>query len=284
LVELAAVVGVAGVGGSLLMVGGQPRDEARKKKDETQVRGIHQAMVLWAQNNKDVYPLPSRIDTASTTVKETGQAKDTTANILSLLVYNGAISTEILVSPAEQNAAVVVKENYQYDQPKETIKPAEALWDPSLSAELGPKKGNISYAHLQPALGRLPRWSTTFNTSEPIVATRAPQVKSAEKNMDGTVTPRLAKPDSIALTLLGDGKSWSGNMAFNDDHVEFKADKLADGRKFGKDEPTYTAKEEKTWPDIWCYDEPDDAAAANHFLGIFTKAGKAREDWKGAWD
>jgi len=73
-------------------------------------------------------------------------------------------------------------------------------------------------------------------------------------------------------------------VVFNDNHVAFATDKMAGGRPMGANEPTYRAKDGKDWPDIWCYDEPDDEAGVNNFLGLFVKAGKERSGWKGAWD
>ena len=52
---------------------GRPHHEGgRLVKDSTQIRGIHQGMVLWAQNNKDQYPLPSVIDAHNDTVADQG--------------------------------------------------------------------------------------------------------------------------------------------------------------------------------------------------------------------
>ena len=48
----------------------QHQRASRQARDADQLRAIHQGMVLWAQNNADVYPLPSRLDTADNTVPE----------------------------------------------------------------------------------------------------------------------------------------------------------------------------------------------------------------------
>jgi prepilin-type N-terminal cleavage/methylation domain-containing protein len=283
LVELVAVVGVAAVGAGV-MLAVQPKEEEVKKKDQTQLRGLIQAMVIWAQNNKDNYPLPSLLDLNDATVSQRGAAKDTTANIMSLMVYNGMIATELLVSPAEKNEGVNVKEDYEFDQPKTTVKPAEALWDPKLKAGLGKEGGNISYANLQPCGDRKKKWSNTFITTEMPISTRGPEIRKATKNHDGTVTPVFVKEDSVTLRFYGDGKSWSGFHAFNDGHVDFAADEMASGRVMGKHAVTYLAGDQKPWPDLWSFDEPDDTAGANHYLGIFTKAGEKREDWRAEWD
>lgn len=286
-VELAAVLAVAGVGGSVALVaGGQPRDRARQDKDESQVRSAVQGMVNWAQNNGDRYPLPSIVDRKNQTVELKGPAKDITGNIFSIMVYNGMLTTEMLVSPAEKNPDVEVKADYAFEKPAKAAKPDEALWDPTLSAELGPKKGNISYAHLEPFGGRMRRWSNTFQSLEPVVGNRGPEVRGVSKRTGknaGTVTPRMVKGQSIASLLYGDGVIWSGVMAFNDDHVDFWSGTLGNGKEYTSKREYQNAKGAST-PDVWCYDEPDDEAAANDYLGLFLKAGSKRADWKGAWD
>ena len=95
----------------------------RQLKDQTQVRGIVQAMQLWAQNNGDRYPLPSLIDKDNATVGEIGAAKDTTANIYSILIYNGNIPTEICVSPAESNGKIEEFGTYALDKPASAVNP-----------------------------------------------------------------------------------------------------------------------------------------------------------------
>lgn len=286
LIELAASISTAGLAlaaGSLIT---QPRQDAQKAKDSTHIRGIHQALIIWAQNNNDRYPLPSDFDKKDDTVKDKGRAKDTTANIFSMTVFNGSLSTEIYVSPVEKNPAIEVDQDYQFDGPRSAPKPAAALWDPAFAADFtGGKKGNISYAHLQPAGKRLPRWSNTFSGDEKVLSNRGPEIKSAEKRPDGSVKPVLANPASIALTLHGDGAAWSGWISSNDTSQDFQRGKL------GQDKPakpsratTYKDKDGKEWPDLWFYDEPDDPDATNTYLGIFTKAGATPKEYKAIWD
>lgn len=301
LIELGATVAAVGlVGAAGTIIARQPIDQERQRKDGTQVRGIGQALVVWAQNNKDVYPLPSKIDAADATVKTAlgeaktdeqkaaaARAKDTTANIYSLLVYNGMLSTEILVSPAEKNPSIVVKEDYQFDQPGAAANPKEALWDPAFSADFtGGKKGNVSYAHLQPCGARMAKWSNTFVATEAVVSTRGPEIKSVRQHFEnGSVTPTFANPQSITLQLFGNGAAWSGNQVFNDNHVEFLAGTLENGKPVKPAQGfTYTAKDARVWPDLWNYDEADDLKAANTYIGIFTKAGAKPKDWTAIWD
>src|SRR5262249_48227318 len=143
----------------------------------------------------------------------------------------------------------------------------------------------ISYAHLQPFGPRLDRWTNSFKSREFVLGTRGPEISGVTRGGSGEVTPKFKKDDSIALKLLGDGKAWSGHLVSNDDHVSFHDKVLASGKPL-RTSPvgTYTGEGKKLWPDVWCYDEPDDEAGANTFLGLFVKAGAKREDWGAAWD
>src|SRR5262245_10184283 len=175
LIELAAALGVVvALAATGLIAIGQPgsssgdglaaaRQAARLKKDELQLRGIGQAMIVWAQNNADWYPLPSRVDKKNETVKDEGRAKDTTANIYSIMIFNGSLSTEIMISPLEKNPSVQAWTSYSFNAPKKAVTPAKALWDPGFTVSLGPEtKGHASYAHLEPAGKRLKRWTNNF--------------------------------------------------------------------------------------------------------------------------
>ncbi|MCC6659635.1 MAG: hypothetical protein IT437_01990 [Phycisphaerales bacterium] len=258
------------------------------KKDQTQIRGITQAFIVWAQNNGDRYPLPSEIDKGDTTVAERGAAKNTSANIMSLLVYNGFVPVEMLVSPGERSPGIRACEVYAFDRPPSAVEPGKALWDPALNADFtGGKTGNLSYAHLQPSGKRKGRWGNTFVSDEAVVSGRGPEVASVLQNADGSVTPALANPASLALGWFGGAADgWSGNTGYNDNHVGFHKDTLRPGLSIAPT-PTgrkYAGAQAKEWPDVWCYDEPDDPDSTNDFLGIFIKAGGAPKDFKAIWD
>jgi hypothetical protein len=125
-------------------------------------------MVMWAQNNNDEYPLPSRIDRNHVTVADPGQAnlnrKDLTRHIFSLMIANGTVTPELFINPAESSGQVKQWENYHYDSPTGVANQAQAAqahWDPKFrgtpfDTAIGPGQtaadaGSNSYAHLPPS-------------------------------------------------------------------------------------------------------------------------------------
>jgi hypothetical protein len=309
LVEVAATLAAAGVIGAVVALSADPpakdgqdgggnmaaalakaRQAARQQKDASQLRGIHQGLVMWAQNNDDEFPLPSRVDKRNDTVREEGRAKDTTANIFSLMVANGLLTTEMFISPLEKNRNIRNYRNYQYDSPKAAVNPPKAYWDPAMRAGLTPdSRGHISYAHLQPAGDRMKAWGNTLVGDQFVLSTRGPEISAVDQRPNGSVVPRFANPQSITLQLLGDGEIWSGHIVGNDNHVQLAEDWYGDERLMGRVRPLdyrprYKSEDAREWPDILFFDERDDPKSANLFLSLFTRAGEAPKDYEAIWD
>ncbi len=264
------------------------RQAARQVKDATYIRGIHQGLVLFAQGNQDKYPIPSYLDNTDKTIKtDIAASKDTTANIYSVLVYSGYFSPELLVSPADQNDKIEIDKDYQLVDPKAAADPKQALWDPAFSADFtNGNTGNTSYAHQIPASERRARWSSTLSATEAILGTRGPKIDSIDEvlNDAGELTLK-ADADSSSQTydMFGDGKTWKGNIAFNDNHVEFldtvfpKQCEYQLNKPMGEPGPTKSQ-------DALFYDEPDAKNQENAYLSIFTKAGATTKSYRAIWD
>ena len=304
IIELLAIiiVVIALLIAAAVAISPQPHRGHRQLRDATQVRGIQQALITWASNNDDQFPLPSTIDKDNFTVPELGRAKDTTANILSILICEGFITSELAVSPQDINDRIMPYDNYEVEQPAGAVDPDKALWDPKFSADFTSESGgHNSYAHLIPQGKRLEEWTYTFKPDKAILSNRGPEMRAVEL-AGGRVVTRFANP-ATNTTRFFKGSAhkrdwWSGNVAFNDNHVELVSNLYADGQPVGdaKANPRLylpgTDGKLTGFHDVLFADEqpPEgddahrDAYDANQFLGIFTTAGENREDFTAIWD
>ncbi len=252
LIELLVVIAIiALLVGILLPALGKARASARQIKDAANIRGIQQAMVIFANNNQDNYPKPTVLDAGNTTVNAT-TPKELTGHILSVLIFNGSISPELCYNPAETNGSVQVKTDYQYDSPTTAQSSAQALWDPSFrgtpndpdspksstAAGSGGMPGNQSYAHIPVTGDRAKQWQNTFSATEPVFGDRGPEyVEPSYPNTSGryTLVMGVTGDGSNTLAIHGGRSTWEGNIAYNDNHVNFETKPNPDGI-------TYTAE------------------------------------------
>lgn len=221
LIELLVVIAIiALLIGILLPALGKARQRANQLKDSTQIRSIMQGLVVFAGNNRDNYPLPSRLDKNDTTLEladgVSPQTKDTTGNIFSALIAQGIIETELCISAVE-TGQYEQYEDYQNDVPAGAVggnmpgQPNQALWDPNFRAtprddfytngvrEEGSyngapndpdflskyeELGNFSYSHTPPFVRRRAQWSNTFQALEPALSNRGPVYQISDNDAD----------------------------------------------------------------------------------------------------
>lgn len=250
---------------------------ARQIKDSANIRGIHQGMVLFAQNNNDKYPLPSVLDKANNTLALAEGAdpttKDTTSNIISLMIYGTFFGPEICISPAESNGAITMFNGYQYAAPTGTPDPKLALWDPAFNADFtAPKGGHFSYAHALPSGPRLEVWANTFLATEAVLGNRGPLISGLDAKHNAAFNAK-----SNTLLIHGSRTAWEGNIAYNDNHVSYES-------RLDPETCPYTDAKGKVWFDHLFFDETDDTTGKNNFLGNFNQAGPAPQAFKTIWD
>ena len=295
LIELLVVIAIiALLIGILLPALGKARAAARQIKDSSQVRGVVQAMTIWANNNSDNYPLPSTLDKNGNTVKDDADPvkavnQDITRHIMSLMIFNGSVPTDILISPAESNGAISQYANYEFNSPKNAAGTDKslALWDPAFRATpadvaigpVGKGTGGCSYAHSPPYGKQKNKWSNTFSATEAIMGNRGPTYKGDAKAGWQLMSPSyFAGDQSYTLLIHGARTTWEGNVGFNDAHVDFQTKADPDGVQF-----TYTGLPQgsRTKNDNLFQNEKDDLGTDD--AAASTSATKDAGGWGGTY-
>jgi len=303
LIELLVVIAIiALLVGILLPALGKARASARQLKDATQVRNLVQASLTWAQNNRESFPLPSALDRTNLTLGSASTSvtqqflKDNTGNILSILIWNGSLSPEIMVSPAEANGSVKVDTEYQQTKPEMASNADQALWDPgfagtALTQESGSKgdlkmtprrigngsgTGNNSYAHSFLIGSRKSRWSNTFQSTDAVFGNRGPIYTDKEwKNTGWKLAPGAGGENSNTLLIHGARNTWEGNIGYNDGHVTFETRPDPIEITYRRNATTVSATNPGTVPDNLFCDEADDANGGPNDAN-FSTTGKFR--------
>lgn len=277
MVTLVVVVIIIGL---IVTLGRGRKGRHPRPSDSSQIRGIQQGLELWSQANQGRYPLPSLLDKADTTVAlkpgEDPTTKDTTAAIVSILIYENYFGPEICISPAESNGNVTQDNDYQYSEPKAAADPKLALWDPAFSADFtSAQGGNLSYALASTSGPRLAHWKSDFSTAPPVIGNRGPRIGAVAKAASPRVQPDF-NPASNTLLIHGARTTWEGNIAYSDCHVEYHSTLWGSG--------TYADAAGTTWDDVFFVDETDDASGLNNYLGIFTRAASGPPATQPIWD
>ncbi len=267
----AGAVGVAGVACSGV------RADARAADEEIRLRGTLQGLVLYSQNNRDDFPLPSKVDRQNATVRaKEPTTKDTTSNIFSILIWQGFIPTEILISPAEVNPNIKDFRGYVFDEPPTAARPAFAAWDPAFNADFmrDDVPGGMSYAHMLPSGKRWKYWNNTRDGAwPPVLASRGPKIDRVVYRSDGSALGIPADPQSNTIRMWAPEGQWSGCIA---GRMGLWSMAPRDG--------LYTTTEGERLGDVLFYDEPWDAEGENAYLSIFVEAGREPADFKAIWD
>ncbi len=207
LIELLVVISIiALLIGILLPALGAARRTARQMQNSTQVRGIHSALVLFAQGNNTYYPGMNATGTvvvASNTAQDDvdGAAGADTGNYVQTrfreLFDDNYFTAEYMISPSETKTEFATTTdslditNYSY----------------ALACIVNLGTGNAD------GFQRKNEWRETSNSEAVVVSDRAivnntNYIKSVHTNPSATAT----------------ADEWRGSVGWNDNHVTFEAD------------------------------------------------------------
>lgn len=193
LIELLVVISIiALLIGILLPALGAARRTARQMQNNTQVRGIHQAMVMFAQGNGSRFPgLNSTgrvLDDAA--IDSTSYEGDTVEARFQLLLNKNYFTGEYANSPSETKTAWTVgqveTEHYSYAM-----------------SEIAGGAGNPPASTV-----RGDEWTETLNTEAIAISDRVKDAGSGRFHSVHTDPPASA--------------DWRGSVAYNDNHVNFE--------------------------------------------------------------
>ncbi len=245
LVELLVVVAIiALLIGLLLPALGRAQRAAKSLNDSANISQVHKGFLTYANSDpRGRLPLPGLIRRAAVPGAGPGgsaifvpgqgeeqQNQNNTANLYSSMIAKNFITTDILISPVEENPVVRLKNDYNFNSynpagPGDSFGPFQ--WDATFRANINaiPDGGttnvsHTSYAHLA-LIGDRKKftWNNKANSTRPIMGNRGTH--------NGAVTGNnYAK--SYTLLFHEPKDTWEGNICYGDNHVNLERSVIPD--------------------------------------------------------
>ena len=211
LIELLVVISIIALLIAILLPAlGAARRTARRMQSSTQLRGIHQGLVTYANSNKNNFAgLDSRGDVLAASLANTGSTGQNggTVEARYWIMLNGDYFTpEYAISPAE------VKSMTEYEEPTTGTTAIEFTL-------AGTKNYSYAFLKIAPTSGtnlapstvdaqRFAEWKQTLNTQAVVVSDRNVGTGTADNTLQSIHTDEAGQ--------------WSGSVLWNDNHVAFE--------------------------------------------------------------
>ena len=220
LVELLVVISIIAILIGILMPAlANARASARQLEDSKKSQSIHQGWLTYAAQNDEKFPSPSHIDAHPHPVhgEQMGFGapdweQNTTPNMHSAAVMANLYTPLDMQSPTEASPHVFPAEyNYDVYTPYPADGEDDVLWDDGMRGDLsaGGEGCHFSYSSMPLFGDRFRReWQAGGHSDFAILGNRGPKYGEHQEN-------------HTTYLFHGQPDSWSGNIVFNDNHIDF---------------------------------------------------------------